>query len=68
MKREFRDTFVLRNSVCDAGYEWDKTEDGKPLLVVQNRPGVGLHMQGLHAGVSRIRGTQDATRHPGIRK
>lgn len=53
MKREFRDTFVLRNSVCDAGYEWDKTEDGKPLLVVQNRPGVGLHMQGLHAGVFR---------------
>src|ERR1017187_3251396 len=53
MRREFRDTFILRNSVCDAGYEWGKAEDGEPLLVMQNKPGVGLHTQALHGGVFR---------------
>lgn len=47
MRREYRETFVLRNAVCDAGYEWGKAEDGEPLLVMRNRPGVGLHMQDL---------------------
>jgi hypothetical protein len=53
MRREFKETFILRNAVCDAGYEWKKAEDGEPLLVMQNKPGVGLHMQDLHAGVFR---------------
>ena len=53
MRREYRDTFILRNSVCDAGYAWEKAEDGEPLLVMQNKPGIGLHMQNLHAGVFR---------------
>jgi hypothetical protein len=53
MRREFRDTFILRNSVCDAGHEWGKAEDGEPLLVLQNKPGVGIHTRTLHAGVFR---------------
>jgi hypothetical protein len=53
MRREYRDTFILRNSVCDAGYTWEKAEDGEPLLVMQNKSGIGLHMQNLHAGVFR---------------
>lgn len=53
MRREYRETFILRNGVCDAGYVWEKAEDGEPLLVMQNKPGVGIHPQELRAGVFR---------------
>jgi hypothetical protein len=53
MRREFTETFILRNSVCDAGHEWAKAEDGEPLLVMRNKPGVGIHTQPLPAGVFR---------------
>jgi hypothetical protein len=48
-----KDPFILRETVCEAGYEWLKGVDGKPRLVPRRVPGVAYRRCKPHPGLFR---------------